>query len=195
MTSLRAPGRPRDAGIDEAILLATWQQMNQVGYTAMTMTAVAEGAGIQKPALYRRWPTKPLLVVDAMAKHLPPITFEDRGSLRADLQSLLAQEAETWRTPAVRRSFNPLLADIESDDAAKEAFRQRVVTPRGAVVRQLLARAVERGEISPDAPLDEVPAMLEGPLMHRAVLGVHRGLDANLLDRVLTSCLALLGAR
>ena len=191
MTSTRSVGRPRDAGIDEAILLATWNELNRVGYTAMTMTAVAEGAGIQKPALYRRWPTKPLLVIDSLAKHLPGLIDSDLGSLRADLEHGLAQLAEAWGTPAARRSFSPLLADIDTDDAARAAFRERVLTPRGAALRAALGRAVERGELRSDSPLDVVADMLEGPLMHRAMLGEGE-VDARLLSSVLTSCLALL---
>jgi AcrR family transcriptional regulator len=191
MTSIKPAGRPRDVGIDEAILLTTWDQLNRVGYTSLTMTAVADGAGIQKPALYRRWPTKPMLVIDALAKHLPALTYRDLGSLRSDLEHVLAQLGEAWRTPAARRSFSPLLADIDTDNAALTAFRERVLRPRGQAVRDTLGRAVERGELRDDGPLDVVADMLEGPLMHRAMLG-ERELDDHLLDSVLASCLALL---
>lgn len=193
MTSIKPAGRPRDVGIDEAILLATWDQLNRVGYTSLTMTAVADGAGIQKPALYRRWPTKPMLVIDALAKHLPSLTYQDLGSLSADLGHVLEQLAEAWRTPAARRSFSPLLADIDADDAALGAFRERVLRPRGSAVRHALLRAVERGEVLDDRPLDVVADLLEGPVMHRAMLG-ERELDGHLLDSVLASCLALLRA-
>jgi AcrR family transcriptional regulator len=191
MTSVKSPGRPRDAGIDEAILLATWDQLNLVGYTSLTMTAVAEGAGIQKPALYRRWPTKPLLVIDALARHLPALTYADLGSVSADLEHVLAQLAQAWRTPAARRSFSPLLADIDTDDAALTAFRERVLGPRGSALRDALGRAVRRGELRADSPLDVVADLLEGPLMHRAMLGEGE-VDSHLLDSILASCLALL---
>jgi AcrR family transcriptional regulator len=156
------------------------------------MTAVAEGAGIQKPALYRRWPTKPLLVIDSLTKHLPALTYQDLGSLCADLQHVLAQLAEAWRTPAARRSLSPLLADIETDEVALVAFQTRLLQSRGRAVREALGRAIERGELRADAPLDVVADLLEGPLMHRALLGGGQ-LDSQLLDSILASCLALLG--
>jgi AcrR family transcriptional regulator len=190
MTSLKA-GRPRDAAIDEAILRAAWDELSRVGYTALTMTAVAEGAGVQKPALYRRWPTKPLLVIDALATHLPPLDDRDHGSLEADLRHVLVQLAQAWRLPVARRSFSPLLSDIDSDTEALAAFRERVLTPRGGAMRAALARAEARGELRPGAPVDVVADLLEGPLMHRAMLGRGR-LDRTLQETVLTACLALL---
>ncbi len=193
MTSTKAPGRPRDAAIDEAILRAAWEELNRVGYGALTMTAVAEGAGVQKPALYRRWATKPLLVIDALAQHLPPLQYVDLGSLGGDLEHLLAQLAEAWSTPAARRSFSPLLADIAADEDALVAFRERVLSTRSIAVRAALSRAKERGEVSPDSPVDLVADLLEGPLMHRAMLGQSEP-DARLQRAVLTSVLTLLGA-
>jgi AcrR family transcriptional regulator len=189
---MRAPGRPRDAGIDEAILRVAWEQLNTIGYPALTMTAVAEGAGVQKPALYRRWPTRSLLAIDALAAHLPPLTYTDRGSLRADLAHALAELAETWSTTVVRRSFTALLGEIGADADLMATFRERVMTPRNTAMRAALDRARERGELRPDAPLDVVADLIEGPLMHRSMLSSGRPLDQALLDGVLESCLSLL---
>jgi len=185
-------GRPRDAAIDEAILSAAWDELERVGYMALTMTAVAEGAGIQKPALYRRWGTKPLLVIATVAQHLPGLEVVDHGSLRADLQAILHQLARAWSSPAAR-SLPPLLADLAGDDAAREAFHLEVLQPRGSVMRAALSAAVDRGEIAADAPLRVVADVLEGPLMHRALFG-NGQLDDELTDSILTSCLALLTA-
>lgn len=192
MTAVRSPGRPRDSGIDAAILLATWELLNDVGYAALTMTAVAEAAGVQKPALYRRWPTKTLLVVDVMAAHLPPQVYRDLGSLRADLADQIAQLAATWRSPAVRRSFSPLLSELMDDHEALQAFGERVSQPRTAAIHDLVTVAAKRGELRPDAPVGLVSALLEGPLMHRALLGGAPGLEEDLREVLLVSCLALL---
>jgi AcrR family transcriptional regulator len=181
-------GRPRDTAIDDAILLVAWDELNRIGYSALTMTAVAEGAGIQKPALYRRWPTKPMLVIDALATHLPSMDYVDRGSLEADLRFAIEHLATIWSTPAVRLSFSPLIADIDTDAEALNAFAERVMRRRSLALREALARARERGDLREDAPIDAVADLLEGPLMHRAVLG-HAPLDAGLVDSVLTSVL------
>ena len=93
------------------------------------------------------------------------------------------------------RTFSPLLSDLEDDLPALTAFSLRVAQPRTAVVRNALATAVGRGELRPDAPFDLVSDLLEGPLMHRALLSPGLELDQDLLDAVLTSCLTLLGAR
>jgi AcrR family transcriptional regulator len=192
VTTTRSLGRPRDASIDEAILLATWEELSRVGYPALTMTSVAEKAGIQKPALYRRWPSKPLLVIDALARHLPPLTAADHGSLQADLEHVLGQVAEAWRSPAAR-AMVPLLSDVGSDEAAADALAEHLLRPRSGVLRAVLARSVSRGELSADAPIDVIGNLLEGPLLHRAIFG-SGVLDDRLLDSVLTSCLTLLKA-
>ena len=191
MTSIKAPGRPRDAAIDSAILLATWEELNRVGYASLTMTAVAEQAGIQKPALYRRWSSKPLLVIDALAQHLPPLSSVDHGSLRADLKHVLAQLAEAWSTPAARWTLSPLLADVGADETLLLALRERLLHPRAGALRGALDLAASRGELREDAPLGVVADLLEGPLMHRALFG-SGVLDDELLDSVTTTCLALL---
>lgn len=193
MTSIKAAGRPRDAAIDEAILLATWERLNSVGYTSLTMIAVADGAGIQKPALYRRWSTKPLLVIDTLARHLPALASVDRGSLRADLEHIVSQLAEAWRTPATRWSLSPLLAEVSNDENARVALRERLLQPRGQALRDALDRAISRGELRATAPLEVVADMLEGPLMHRMMFG-SGVLDQQLLDTIHAGCLTLLGA-
>jgi AcrR family transcriptional regulator len=186
--------RPRDAAIDQAILLAAWTELNRSGYAALTMTTVATEAGVQKPALYRRWPTKPLLVIDTLALHLPELTAADHGSLEADLAHVLDQLAGAWSTPAARWSLSPLLADVAGDADALAALRERLLQPRGLALQAALARARDRGELRPDAPLDVIGDLLEGPLMHRATFGSGE-LDAALLDAIRRSCLALLATR
>lgn len=185
--------RPRDAAIDEAILLAAWTELNRAGYAALTMTSVALSAGVQKPALYRRWPTKPLLVIDTFAAHLPQLEEADHGSLSADLAHVLRQLAGAWSTPAARWALSPLLADVADDPAALTALRERLLNPRGQALRAALARARDRGELRHDAPLQVVGDLLEGPLMHRAMFGTE--LDEALLDGVLASCLTFLSPR
>jgi AcrR family transcriptional regulator len=187
----RSPGRPRDTAIDQAILLTTWELLSDVGYSALTMTAVAEGAGIQKPALYRRWATKPLLVVDAFAAHLPPLEYEDHGSLQADLRAFVAHLAQAWVTPATRRALVPLLADLAHDQTAAIALSEHLLHPRNLAYGQLISAAQARGEVRSDAPLSQIPSLLDGPLMHRAVLGA-AAVDDDLVTSVVAAALALL---
>ena len=71
-------GRPRDSRIDDSVLVATTELLEEVGYLRLTVGAIAERAGTNKPAIYRRWPTKAHLVheavfpVDGRAEAIPP---------------------------------------------------------------------------------------------------------------------------
>lgn len=184
-------GRPRDIAIDDAILSVAWQELNRVGYAAMTLTAVADGAGVQKPALYRRWPTKQVLAIDALVRHLPPVRPVDTGTLRGDLEHVVADVAKAWQTPAARLTLSPLLADIADDEVVRRRLAQELLNPRGEALRAVLRRAQDRGEIPTDAPTEVVADLLEGPLMHRATLAGASPDDA-LVQAVLESCLAIL---
>ena len=84
-------GRPRDPRIDDSVLVATTELLEEVGYLRLTVGAIAERAGTNKPAIYRRWPTKAHLVheavfpVDGRAGAIPP-----GGDLRSDIRALVA---------------------------------------------------------------------------------------------------------
>src|SRR4051794_23872567 len=89
----RRPGRPRDARHDEAILEATMALLSEAGYARLTIDGVAARAGVGRPTIYRRWPSKPALVVAALL-HAPQIQVPhaDTGSLRADLIKVLRHQ-------------------------------------------------------------------------------------------------------
>jgi AcrR family transcriptional regulator len=63
----RGRGRPRREGADDEILAVTLAMLKDVGYGALTVDAVAEQAGVAKTTLYRRWPSKSVLVATAIA--------------------------------------------------------------------------------------------------------------------------------
>src|ERR1700712_5649711 len=93
--------RRRGDELEDALLLAAWAELQAGGYSALTYDAVASKAGTSKPVLYRRWPTKPDLVIAAMhhaglfgRRELP-----DTGSLREDVLTSL-------------RNFNASRADF-----------------------------------------------------------------------------------
>ncbi|HML38311.1 MAG TPA: TetR/AcrR family transcriptional regulator [Bacillota bacterium] len=83
--------RRRGEILEEAILLAAWEELSETGYTQMTMESVATRAGTNKSVLYRRWSDKSELVIAAIHKHLPKIPDEipDTGNLRSDVYGYL----------------------------------------------------------------------------------------------------------
>ena len=81
----RRPGRPRDVGADDAIMDAVVEILTEVGFRGLTIDAVAHRAGVGKATIYRRWPGKEQLVLDALTAERVPVPEPDTGSLRDDL--------------------------------------------------------------------------------------------------------------
>jgi AcrR family transcriptional regulator len=167
----RPPGRPRDARVDEGILEATVDLLADRGYQALSIAAVAEQAGVGKPAIYRRYGSKAELVVAALARlaEAPEAPLPD--DTRTALSSLLAATARVIGTPGGLAIMGSLLAQGRSDPELAEAFRARVVRPRHAVVEAVMRRAADRGELRPEADLEAVDGMLFGAILARATLG------------------------
>lgn len=186
-------GRPRDERIDVAILGATLDLLADRGYAALSIAAVAEAAGVGKPAIYRRYGSKAELVVaaiDVLADEPEPALPDDT---RDALTALLAATAAVIGTPGGLAIMGSLLAAGSSDPELIEAFRERVVRPRHEVVDTVMARAAERGELRADADLEALDAMLFGAVLARATLGAR--LDRSWVERVVATAWAAVAAQ
>ena len=148
----RPGGRPRDAALDEAIILATRDRLVRDGYSLMTIGDIATDAKVSRPTLYRRWSTKFELVVDALDYGFR----KQRDSYAVDLSNLAPREAFT---EAVRRLdptyFNPD-AMVLMGNFAGEAIRtpellgilrEHAVEPRVTLVENVLTQLQEGGAV------------------------------------------------
>jgi AcrR family transcriptional regulator len=162
-------GRPRDPGLEKRLVDTAWELLRAGGYDALTLTKVAAQAGAHRTDVYRRWSSKAQLVVDVLAERLPPVADPDTGTLRADLRAIVDDFAESWSSAWIDGLMG-LTADLHRDPDAELAFR-RMAEGRGEPLRKAVARAVERGEIGKPPDLSLVADLIEGPLMHRRMLG------------------------
>ncbi|HEX2551535.1 MAG TPA: TetR/AcrR family transcriptional regulator [Nocardioidaceae bacterium] len=170
------PGpRPRVEGEREAeILDAALVLLGRVGYDRMTMDAVAAEAKASKATLYRRWTTKPSLVVDAILRTKEALQAPevDTGSLREDLVQMSCSHGGLTDTKSAEVMAGIVTALHRDPDFADE-FRTRVVAPRIEATRAVFARARDRGEITADLDLDLLSPALAGIILHRSfVLGL-----------------------
>ena len=157
----RRAGRRRAAAKDAASVEAARERLVSRGFDAMTMEDVAECAGVGKATVYRRWSSKVHLAVDAMIAKAPALTVDavpDTGSLRGDLRLLpvLISQAHDDAT-------TDLLAPAREHPEITELLHQRLVRDRVAVLRGLLERGVERGEVPAGRDLDLIASV--GPAM------------------------------
>jgi AcrR family transcriptional regulator len=145
------PVRRRGQTLEHAIFDAVLDQLQTVGYVGLTMEGVAAGAHTGKAALYRRWPRKEDLVVDALQHALPsPADLPDHGDVRDDLLDLLRRMAGMLNSPA-GCAIQCLMAEIDRDHPFARLLHQRVKEPRKRMFLTLLQRAADRGQVRPEA--------------------------------------------
>jgi AcrR family transcriptional regulator len=131
-------GRPRDPSRDEAILAATLDLLGEVGFEHVTVRAIAQRAGAGLATIYRRWPTKEDLVVDAVGR-LPHFAPPSAGADPVEaLVGLLTGILELLQGP--RRGLIPnLVGQLPHNPALAEALRNRLVRPRLAILTEQVA--------------------------------------------------------
>lgn len=167
----KAPGagRPRDPRIDAAILRATADLLAEIGYSNLTIAAVAERAGTTKTALYRRWSSKAELVHEAAFPAAPTAIATPPGDIAADIRAMLAATRDVFSTPVVRAALPGLIADMVADAELNVRVMDRF-TGVFAAVRDRLADAVRRGEVYPDVDPDRLVEVIGGATLLRMLL-------------------------
>jgi AcrR family transcriptional regulator len=182
----RRPGRRRDESKDDAILQATRELLAERGFDGMTMDAVADRAGAGKATVYRRWPSKVQLTVDAIvcAPGTPMSADEipDTGSLRSDL---LAVRFGRKRSDDSELMSGVISAVKENPDVAA-AFQQQFVRSRVTLMRGLLERAQQRGELRDDIDLEMVAAVAPAMITYRKMVAGQR-IDDEFVEQMIDS--------
>jgi AcrR family transcriptional regulator len=166
-------GRPRSQQAHKAILDAAAELLLTRGLSAVSMDTVAQQAGVSKATIYRWWPTKETLALDALytgwaAAQPHP---RDTGTFRGDLLSLLRPWARLASSRPYARVLAALITEAHTDPAFAAEYRQRVVQPRRDQARALFDRAIERGEIPAGTNIEVALDLLYGPLYHRLLHG------------------------
>ncbi|WNG89184.1 TetR/AcrR family transcriptional regulator [Mycobacterium sp. ITM-2016-00317] len=154
-------GRPRDPRIDAAILRATADLLVEIGYSNVTMAAVAERAGTTKTALYRRWSSKAELVHEAAFPATPSAMDTPPGDIGADLRAMIEAARDVFTSPVVRSALPGLIADMSADPDLTGRVGARFTDLFGAV-RTRLHGAVERGEVRADVDPDRLVHLIGG---------------------------------
>ena len=159
--------RRRGETLERAIFDAVIDQLQAVGYVGLTMEGVATRAHTGKAALYRRWPGKEELVVDALEHVLPsPTALPDHGTVRDDLLDLLRRLAALLNSPA-GCALQCLMAETERDESFARLLHERVKEPRKRMFRDLLVRGVGRGQVRPGAATQLVAEVGPALVMQR----------------------------
>lgn len=164
-------GRPRDARLDEAILKATLELLEEAGYPHLTMEGVARRAGTTKPAIRRRWPSRQHLVISALAESMGTAPTPDTGCTHCDLILGIETLSQAFGGTLGRRTLPALVAELADDPELDRVFTETLFRPRRATTEAALRRGIERGDIRPDADLDLLLDMLGATTYHRVLFG------------------------
>jgi AcrR family transcriptional regulator len=174
-----APPRRRDARVHRAILDATVALLERDGYKRLTIEAIARHAGVGKQTIYRWWPNKASLVMEAyIAAGEERVPEPDTGSVTGDLEAILvpvfAQNAAYDRGTA--RANKGMMAEAQLDPAFRATYLALHRAWWGPL-RNVLERAKGRGELRADADSDALIDMMLGASWYRVLLE-HAPLDA-----------------
>jgi AcrR family transcriptional regulator len=182
---VQASGRPRDPRIDAAILQAAADLLVEIGYSNLTMVAVAERAGTTKTALYRRWSSKAELVHEAAFPAAPTALATPAGDIAADVRAMIGAARDVFTSPVVRAALPGLIADV-ADDAELNARVMARFIDLFAAVRIRLDDAISRGEVHGDIDPDRLIEVIGGATMLRLLLQPGIDLDDAWVDQTAT---------
>lgn len=181
-TAARPPGRPRSARADEAIIQAVLDMLaSGTTVDSLSMDALASTAGVGKATIYRRWPNKEALILDAVATLKGPVPQPTGKSVREDLL-LLLQSLCRPRSAREIRIFNCLLPEIQRNPELRASYEALVQRGRNAI-RTVLHRGIATGELRSDIDIDLVIAMLTTPLLARMTMPWSLGLEKSSIPK------------
>jgi AcrR family transcriptional regulator len=166
----RRPGRPRSERADHAIIDAALSLFAETGPEGLCIEKVAARAGVGKATIYRRWPGKEELLLDAIAALQAPLPEPAGRSVREDLVALLNAMREGFADPRRAREFALLLGEGAKYPRLMARYVETVVEPRREVIRSVLRRGVATGELRESVDIDAALFMLTGAVVARGKL-------------------------
>jgi AcrR family transcriptional regulator len=167
----RGPGRPRDEEVKRRVLQAASDLLEEAGFRNATVDAIAERAGASKATVYRWWPNKAALLIEAFRDAVSPeFPFADTGSLCSDIKNQLCRFS-VFLLGRRGRLLTAFVVGAQDDREVAAALRDYWIAPlrkRGALV---LDRYRQNGELPSDIDLDLVQDMMYAPLYYNLLTG------------------------
>jgi AcrR family transcriptional regulator len=163
-TERRNAGRPRSERAEKAIIEATLDLLaEESGVAGVSIEAVAARAGVGKTTIYRRWPSKEALIVHALGAVKEPLPEPSGASAREDLTAI-ARRLAGDRHRRYSRCFWNVVGGAEKHPELYARYRQDVIEPRRDVVRRVIQRGVDSGELRAGLDVEVAMSLLLGPL-------------------------------
>ncbi|HEV7990610.1 MAG TPA: TetR/AcrR family transcriptional regulator [Gemmatimonadaceae bacterium] len=171
MTGVVRPGRPRSGEVDQAVLSVALDLVTTVGFRAVTIEGIAARAGVAKTTIYRRWPNRAAVVMDAFMVRVgshtlfspdEPFLLSVRHQMRTMAKAFRGEDGALVKALLAESQFDPELAS---------AFRERWILPRRAMALAHFRSGVDQGAIRRDADLEATIDLLYAPIYYRLQMG------------------------
>ncbi|WP_433041349.1 TetR/AcrR family transcriptional regulator [Dactylosporangium sp. CS-033363] len=191
MTSRQSP---RADDRTDAIRRAALDLAQEAGFAKLSIEKAAARAGVGKHTVYRRWPSKGLLFLDALlSQHEPAFAFPDTGDIVADLRTQTYAAVDLLGRPPWGPLFRSMLGEAQQDPMVAADLNKRFIRPQEEALLARIRTAMDRGQVSPDLDLDMAMAMLSGPLYFRFLI-TQESVGHDFVDRMLDMLFAGMAA-
>ena len=161
--------RPKE--IETVIINTAFEELVEHGFRAVTVESISTKTGIAKTSIYRRWPNKAAMVMEAfLFKIGPGIEFPGRSSYVESIRLQMLALAKALRGP-FGSMIKALLGEAQFDAELAEAFRTRWITPRREAAKEAIQSAIKNKELRPDVDLDQALDALYGGIYYRLMIG------------------------
>ena len=190
----RRPGRPRSEAAEQAIIEATLDVFAERGFEGVCVELIAARAGVGKATIYRRWPNKEELLLAALGSLKSPYPEPKGVSVRDDLLAMVEVMCADKADPRKSRRYALLLGEGEKYPRLMARYKEEVVEPRRDVMRAVIRRGIETGELRPDTDIEVAVLALSGAIMAREK-SADATLDGEFAARVVDGLLLGLSAR
>ena len=164
-------GRHRSLEAEASILKATLYLLERKPLRLVTTDAIARRAGVSKATIYKWWPNKSLVALDAYLGGMTRrVAIPDTGSAEVDFTVQLKSVTAFYKSP-LGRLFGQFIAEGQSDPGFLALFRERFLYARRDAARVMWRRGVDRGEIRKEVDGEIVLDLIYGPMVFRLLAG------------------------
>lgn len=182
------PGRPRSEQARAAVVRATSELLHEIGLRGMTTEQIAARSGTSKATIYKWWPNKYAVAVDAfLSEILADAPDPDTGSARRDFTILLRGLCHFYTGPS-GQVFAQLIAEAQFDREVAIELQDGLIQTRRATLRAIWDRGVARGELRAEVDGDIAIDLIIGPALYRLMIG-HAGLDDAAAEAIVDTAL------
>lgn len=186
MDATQMAGRPRDEAVGPALKQAARRLVIDLGYDKVSVSAILSEAGVSRQTLYRRWPTKADLVLDAFMEVAGDVSVAEGLTLAPALRAFLGVTFQHLN--AEGGAMRSLIGTAQSDPAFRKKFYDDFVSPRNRLIVDILNDAVARGELTAQTDTETLGIMVHGAFWYRLLND--QPLDDAFLERLVAMVMA-----